>query len=56
MPCSSRIIILIPDCYSFCGRGGGGYRAKDLLPSQDLDRSLEPVLAAGISIQTVLKN
>ena len=38
MPCSSHIIILIPDCYSFFDRGGCGYRAKDLLPSQDLDR------------------
>jgi hypothetical protein len=26
------------------------YRAKDLLPSQDLDRMVEPVLCAGNSI------
>src|ERR1017187_7237427 len=37
MPCSSHMIILIPDCCSFFDRGGGCSRAKDLLSSHDLD-------------------
>jgi hypothetical protein len=42
-PCSSHIEILIPDFYSRYVRGGGVFfRAEDLFPSQDLDRSLGP--------------
>ncbi len=52
MPCSSHMTVLIPAFCSFYARGGGVFRAKDLLPSQDLDRTLEPAFGAEISIHT----
>jgi hypothetical protein len=52
MPCSSHIEVLTLDCCSLYARGGGVFRAKDLLPSQDLDRSVEPAFGAEVSIRT----
>jgi hypothetical protein len=35
---------LSPTVFLLDDRGGGDFRAKDQLPSQDLDRTPEPVL------------
>ena len=52
MPCSSHMTVLILAFCSCYARGGGVFRAKDLLPSQDLDRTLEPAFGAEFSIHT----
>jgi hypothetical protein len=41
-PCSSHIEILIPDFIRVMLEAAAFFRAEDLLPSQDLDRSLGP--------------
>ena len=56
MPCSSPMIILIPDYYCFAIEAAAFFAPRTCFPPKTWTARLEPVLDAGVSIQTVLKN